>query len=223
MNATKRIVGYLRVSTDRQELGPVAQRQQIEAFAAREGLELVGWFEDIGVSGAADLSKRVGLMGALDACTELRADLCVAKRDRLSRDTLNALLIERQLAKSGCAVVSADGLGNGADASATLLRGILDSVAQFERAQIRARTKAARQVQIARKAYGGGAVPTGYTLEGSHLIANATEQATVARVKALAAEGHSQREIVALLAAEGHVNRQGRPHVRNAVARMLAA
>jgi DNA invertase Pin-like site-specific DNA recombinase len=37
-------VGYVRVSTSKQELGPEVQRKQIAAYAARHGLRVVAWF-----------------------------------------------------------------------------------------------------------------------------------------------------------------------------------
>ncbi len=43
-------IGYLRVSTreeSRSGLGLAAQRQDIEAFALREGLSVNGWHQDV--------------------------------------------------------------------------------------------------------------------------------------------------------------------------------
>ena len=39
----------MRVSTDEQALGPEAQREAIMAFAAREGLTVASWHEDLGI------------------------------------------------------------------------------------------------------------------------------------------------------------------------------
>ncbi len=51
-------VGYIRVSTEDQILGPDAQRTALERWASARGVELVGVFEDRGVSGAAALDRR---------------------------------------------------------------------------------------------------------------------------------------------------------------------
>jgi len=51
-------VAYLRVSTDRQELGPEAQRAAIEAWATREGVTVAAWHVEAGVSGAAPIADR---------------------------------------------------------------------------------------------------------------------------------------------------------------------
>jgi len=43
-------VAYLRVSTEDQALGPEAQRASIEAWAARQGIEVATWHTDQGIS-----------------------------------------------------------------------------------------------------------------------------------------------------------------------------
>jgi hypothetical protein len=51
-------IGYVRVSTSAQELGPEAQRAQVEAWAVREGIQVAAWFVDAGVRGEPP-SRRV--------------------------------------------------------------------------------------------------------------------------------------------------------------------
>jgi hypothetical protein len=71
--APKRVVGYVRVSTDDQTLGPAAQRGALERWCRANGAELVATFDDVGVSGAAPLDERPGLVTALDALRPLGA------------------------------------------------------------------------------------------------------------------------------------------------------
>ena len=95
-------VAYLRVSTDEQHLGPEAQRAQIVAWAAREGVTVVGWHTDSDVSGAAGIEARPGLVAALGSLRPMGAGvLVVAKRDRLARDVYVALGIERAAESMG--------------------------------------------------------------------------------------------------------------------------
>jgi hypothetical protein len=58
-------VGYVRVSTEEQVLGPEAQRVALARWAEGRGLQLVVVHEDRGVSGAAALDRRPGLLAAL--------------------------------------------------------------------------------------------------------------------------------------------------------------
>lgn len=83
-----RAIGYLRVSTTEQgnsRLGLEAQRAAVEAFAAREGIELLDLVEEV-ASGGLDPDKRSGLTAALNAARKAKAYVLVAKLDRLSRD-----------------------------------------------------------------------------------------------------------------------------------------
>ncbi len=219
-------VAYVRVSKDEQRLGPEAQRASIEAWAAREGVQVAAWHVDQGVCSVTPIDERPALGAALASLREHGAGvLVVAKRDRIARDVMLTAMVERAAASIGAAVVSAAGEGNGVTPADQFMRTVIDGAAQYERALIRARTKAALGVIRARGQKTGGGVPFGYTLadDGRTLAPVATEQATIARACELAAEGHSLRATAAALAAEGHVSRQGGAFAASQVARMLAS
>lgn len=204
-------VGYVRVSTPDQVLGIDAQRAALAVWAARAGVELVTVFEDRGVSGAAAIDRRPGLMSALDALAAHGAGvLVVSKRDRLARDVLVAAMADRLVERSGARIVSADGVGEGSDPSAALLRGMVDLFASYERAMIRGRTVAA----IGQKRARGectGTVPVGCRLaaDGIHLEPDPVEARTVAAVVEGRSAGLSLRAIVASLGERGMVTRKG--------------
>lgn len=204
-------VAYLRASTDDQRLSPEAQRAAIETWAAREGVSVVAWCTDQGVSGASELSDRPALAEALAALRAHSAGvLVVGKRDRLARDVYLAATIERAVEALGAQIISADGTANGSTPADAFMRSILDAAAAYERALIRSRTKAAL---AAKKARGErtGTVRYGYTAdESGRLVENPAEQAVIAQVHALRAAGLSQRGIVAELARVGIVGRTGR-------------
>ena len=222
---TKTAIAYLRVSTEDQRLGPQAQRAQIEAWAKREGVTVLSWHLDQGVSGAAVVTDRPGLLAALADLTAHRAAfLVVAKRDRLARDTYVAATIERAVEVGGARVQTADGTANGETPADAFMRSILDGAAAYERALIAGRTKAALATKKARGER-VGCVGYGYRLsaDGVHLEPDAAEQSVVARVRTLSAEGRSVRKIAGDLAAAGMVGRTGNPLSSTQVHRMLAA
>ncbi len=217
-------VAYIRASTDRQEIGPEAQRAAIESWAAREGVQVTAWHVDAGVSGATPIEGRPALCAALAALREHRAGvLVVAKRDRIARDVVVAALVERAAAAAGSRVVSVAGEANGDTPADAFMRVVIDGAAAYERALIRARTKAALGVKKARGER-AGEVPYGYRLaaDGVRLEADDAEQGVLAAVRELRAAGMSQRAIVAALAARGLVSRVGRSFSQTQVCRMLA-
>lgn len=229
-------VAYLRVSTDRQDLGPEAQRASIEAWASREGVTIVAWHEDLGVSGGAGIEDCPGLLAALDALPANGAGLLlVAKRDRLARDAMKAGFIHALVERTGARVVSAAGEGNGSDPTDILLRGIIDLFSQHEKLVIRARTKSALAVKRARGELTGSA-PLGYRVvsRGERdpttrrytlapvLEADPEEQRAVAMARDLRASGMSTEKIAAALTDAGIRPRSGGRWYRNQVCRMLA-
>lgn len=221
----KRAIGYLRVSTAEQALGPEAQRAAILEWARRSGAEIVGWREDRGISGAAPIDERPGLLSALADLEELEAGvLVIAKRDRLARDVMAAAMIERLAAKAGARIISAAGEGTeGEDPASQLMRSMIDAFAQYERAMIAARTKAA----LAQKKARGertGSVPLGRRAdESGRLEADDQEGAAIECMRALRAEGLSLREIAEELATRGHRPRGGRWHATTIMRALRAA
>jgi DNA invertase Pin-like site-specific DNA recombinase len=162
------------------------------------------------VRGGSELDQRAGLVAALG---ELRAEgagvLVVARRDRLARDVAVAVTIEKAVTRCGARVVSADGVANGETAADDFLRTILDAAAAYERALIRARTKAALAVK---KAAGVrvGSVPLGYRLADDSRTLEPCEREQAARrdARALHARGLSLRAIARELTTLGHAPRR---------------
>lgn len=217
------VVGYLRVSTEDQHLGLDAQRASILAWAGREGATVVAWHVDHGVSGAAPLDARPALLAAVAALAAGEASaLVVAKRDRLARDVVVAALIERECARHGARVVSADGIGAGTGPEAVLMRGIMDLVAEYERALIRIRIIGALKVKQTRGERTGG-VPVGYRVaaDGRTLEADPVESEILAAVRDLRDAGMSLRGIAAEMARLGFATRKGGPIGHTQVARIL--
>lgn len=201
-----RAIGYIRVSTDEQHLGPEAQRDALARWCEAEGVELVAVFEDKGVSGGAPIEKRPALLDAIIALTDHNAGvLLVQKRDRLAREITVAAAIEGLTESKGAHVVTTEG-DDGDDANAWLIRTMKDVLAQYERLQIKARTRAAMAVKKARGER-VGQIPFGYRLadDGQKLEADPDEQHVVELVKGLRAEG------MTLTAIADHLNKKRVP------------
>ena len=216
-----RAVAYLRVSTDEQAesgAGLRAQEDACRAHADRAGAELVGPFLDAGVSGAAPLDARPGLVEALARVGPGDA-LLVAKRDRLGRDPIIVAMIEAAVAKRGGRVASAAGEGtDGDDPSSVLMRRIVDAFAEHERLILKARTRAALLAKR-RRGQRTGSVPYGSELvdDGRRsktdrpvaLVPSVAELATIGLVVQLRAGGMTLRRIAAELDRRGIPPKQG--------------
>jgi len=199
-------VAILRVSTDEQLLGMEAQRMAITAWAQRQGVVVVQWFEEPGVSGGAELEKRPGLLDALAAVRESRAGFLVAhKADRIARDVYIAELVKRKLQAVGASLALVEGIC-GDDPFSEMAATVMDAAARLERRLIAARTKAALAVKKAKGERTGGSVPFGFELlpDGVHLVPHQVEHPVLIRILELRRLGLGGRRIAATLVKEGH-------------------
>ena len=218
----RKAVAYIRVSTGKQELGPEAQRDTIEAYAEHWGLEVISWHQEV-VRGRAPLSERVELFSAIDSAKRERAGvILVAKRDRFSRDPFVTELLERDLRNASIELVSCENEAvNGGDPSNVLMRRMLDAIAEYERALISARTKAALAAKKKRGFRGPGGMPYGKQLNGLKLEDEPQEALVIARIIREREAGRSVQAIVDSLNADGVPARGSRWH-RTTASRILA-
>ena len=189
--ASNRFVGYIRVSTDKQAesgLGLMDQRLLIKEKVERMGGELVAVHDDAGKSGSLPLSKRPGLQAAI-SMMEPGDTLVVAKRDRLARDMLIVMMIERELSEMGCRVVSASGEGTDEDTpEARLMRHFIDAISEYQRLVTKIRTRNAFAIKRSKGEYCGGEPPFGFRVakNGVKLEPEPRERATMEQAVAVA-------------------------------------
>jgi len=97
----KRVGIYLRVSTGDQTTEN--QRLELEAVAARSGWEVVGFYEDAGISGAKGRDQRPGFDRLLKDATARKVNLIAAwSVDRLGRSLQDLVGFLNELQAVGC-------------------------------------------------------------------------------------------------------------------------
>lgn len=216
---------YTRVSTEDQSqsgLGLEAQETACRKLAGTLGALETLLFTDAGISGSKGIEDRPALTEALAALRKGDV-LIVAKRDRIARDMLVTLTVEKVVSKRGAKLLSVAGEGSDSEGvTGLILRTMTDLFAQVERETIRTRTRSALQVKKS-KAERVGAIPYGYRLaeDGKHLIENEREQRIIALVQSLRTDGLSLRAIVARLNEQSVTTRTGNVWQLTQIARML--
>ena len=201
-----KVVGYIRVSTDDQALSTDAQRDALEKWCKTNRRTLVHVCEDKGVSGAADLGKRPGLLEAIAAIREHRAGvLLVSRLDRLSRSVSKGAVIEDFVEREGARTLSCDGVGNDATPEGSLLKNMIRSVAEYERQIIALRTRVALQAKKRRGGRYNCRAPYGYRWTADDRIAELpAEAAAVRAINMMREKGRTVAEI------SDHLNRTRR-------------
>lgn len=210
-----KVIGYVRVSTDRQaDKGSslATQEKSIRAWAKTNGHRLLSVERDEGVSGANGLASRAGLPIALAALEDGKADALVVYRlDRLARDLLVQETVIGRLGRKGRPVISVtEPEAESDDATRVLVRQVLGAIAEYERKVIAARTQAGKAAKRARGGYAGDGSPAfGQRADGGRLVDHDEEQATLERIRELHDAGDSLRAIATTLEAEGHRPKRG--------------
>jgi len=139
MSKRNRVVALIRVSTDEQHLD--AQREPIERWAEASRTTVAEWFEEEAVSGAAKRRPELDRLLA-DARRGRVGTLVVAALDRLGRSAIGVMNNLHELDAAGVRVVSLRESLDFGTAAGRLVASVLAHVAEIERENLRARTRA---------------------------------------------------------------------------------
>lgn len=210
-----RAIIYLRVSTIHQKESGAGLKSQLtlcKHIAARLKIKDKLFFQDAGVSGFLAIEDRPGLSSAL---IELKKGdiFIVASRDRIARDTIIAIQVERIIEKCGAQLICASPSNHTLNASYSLAhRRRADIKAELirERIQIQTTKSLARRKKMFKRV---GTIPYGYKIKrGSNLMQiYKKEQQVINRVKSLRDQGTSLRDISKQLTHEGYSSRTKKP------------
>lgn len=171
-----------------------AQKARLQAWTASGGSTLVSVHSDTLSGGKA--ANRPGLQQALTEVCQRKGVLVVFSLSRLARSTKDALAIAERLDKAGADLVSLSERIDTTNAAGKMVFRMLAVLAEFERDLISERTTSAMAHLRRTGRRISGRVPFGSDLNGSTLVPNIKEQATLKVINALRARGLSLREIV---------------------------
>jgi len=226
-----RLIGYLRVSTTGQAddgYGLKVQRADIQKWAKANGHQVVKWYEDAGVSGTATLVERPGLAAAVDALRPppQANGLVVARQDRLARQLTVQEAILATVWQAGGSVFSADSgeilQDDPDDPVRTLVRQVLGSIAEFDRALINKRLKAGRAAKAEAGGFAYGSPPYGWRSVNGDLVAVPEEQEALSLMVTMREDGASLPAICTALSEAGHTTKRGGTWHPTTVAKILA-
>ena len=221
--------GYCRVSSMEQVEGTSlnVQHQQIEAYAALKGIDLVSVYHDAGISGGTPIAARPEGSKMVEALQDGEAEaVIIVKLDRAFRSALDCLQTIERWQKATIALHIVDLGGTSIDTSTTMgkfMLTVLAASAEMERGMIRDRCNSGRR---ARKLEGKriGEIPFGYSLgkDGSTLVVSDQEQEAIALALELRSKGYSASGIAAELNHRGIATKKGKIWTHKQVIRLLA-
>lgn len=216
---SKRAIAYIRVSTDRQELSPTAQREQVEAYCNFKGFELVALMDETGVSGTTPFAQRKrggDLLASLGDCDAV----VFSKLDRAFRDTVDCIATVERIRAAGKSVHFID---LGIDTSTAMGQAFMEMSAVFAKLEWRRISDRTREClqSAARAGKRLGGVPFGLRtkarfedgrkVDGGVYVPVPEEQAVIERIRALRGGPRPKpyREIARILRDENVPTRRG--------------
>lgn len=219
----RRAVAYLRTSSATNVDGDsgTRQREAIQQYAKRAGMELVAEFYDAAVSGADPLDTREGFTALLAYAKEHAVGtVLVETASRFARSLMVQELGLQVLRREGIRLVAVDSPETFAatdDPMVEAVRQMLGVMAQLEKAMTVAKLRGARDrksATLGRRVEG----QKGYAETHPELVREARR---LARKNPRTGEARSLREIAAELAALGHRTAAGKEFSASQVKRLL--
>ena len=223
-NELYKAVAYFRTSSETNVGGDKdtlkRQREAIAKYAGAAGYQVIAEYSDDGVKGADPVDQRPGFAAMMKhiAGNGVRCIL-VETASRFARDLIVQETGWRFLKDAGITLIAVDSPDAFLDdtPTAVMIRQILGSVSQFEKAMLVAKLKGARDRKKAITGKCGGR--KSYEERSPEMVALAKKLARYP----INGRRRSLREVAAELEAKGHVTADGKRYAATAVARMIAA
>jgi site-specific DNA recombinase len=219
-----RALSYVRVSTDDQAQHGVSlenQAERIRQYCAYRGMTIVAEIEDAGVSGGINRARE-GFIDLLNRVEHGDIEVIVLySLERLSRDMLTLLALERLLDEHDVKLHTIEGAVDTSTPDGFMAFAMKAFLGEMERRQVKHRTKSAMQHKKSRGQC-VGSIPYGYSREGNDLVANPSEQAVIETINASYQAGMRLVDIVDYLNSQCIVTREGRPWIATQVKRLIS-
>lgn len=220
----KTVVAYMRVSTEGQvdKYGIDAQRADIMAYCAKNGMYISKWYVDNGVSGVKDSRPEFDkLIYGEDIENPPISAVVVAKNDRVARDINVYFYFKMLLKKRDIELISVSEDFGQYGPMAHFLEAFTMCVAELERENITKRTSAGRVVKAKQGGYAGGRLPYGYKVTDGMLVVEPGEAEVVRKVFELRNSGMKLREITDVLCEMGVRTQTGKEFTISTVQNIL--
>ena len=225
MAKTIAAVGYLRMSTDKQETSPEQQQQEIQEYAAKHGYNVLRWYADLGISGDKT-EKRLQFQQMVSDAEDGRFKaILVWDQDRFGRfDSLESGYWIHPLRKRGVQLITCtDGPVDWNTFAGRMLYGMKQEGKHQYLVDL-SNNVTRRMRQLAQQGkWVCGALPVGYRLDdtGKIVLGPAEDVEMVRTLFEQYAAGSTTRELTRMLAERGYRSSKGKPWSVTGVTHLL--
>ena len=193
----KKVIGYIRVSTEYQKLKENSVKNQIQSineYCNRNDFDLVEIFEDNGISGL--ISNRIGLTEMIDKIKSENVDcVIVYSLSRLGRKLKDVIQFIELLERKNIKFISLKENFNSNDIVGKLMFNILGSINEFEVNILSQRISDVKQYKKSVKEVYCGKILFGTDRKGNELVKNDKEFKVLELITDLRNKGNSYFKI----------------------------
>jgi site-specific DNA recombinase len=214
-------IGYVRVSTNKQENSRDAQESKVRDWARVKDFELVQTIVDFDEF-SGDLN-RPGVQQVIALVKAKKVNAVIfTKLDRFTRSTRDVIEMIELFTRHGVAMISiAESLDTESPMGRFFVR-LIASIGELEREMIGERTREVMQ-HLKKNGMPAGKTPYGWKSQGAKkpLLKDAHEQNLIEFIRARKGYGESLQGIAERLNRLGHLTRSGKPWQKQYVANVL--
>lgn len=216
-------IGYVRVSTEEQAKEGISlenQKDRIRSYCTYKGLDLTHIIEDAGISGGKN-KARPGFVSLMDRIESNGIEAVVLySLERLSRDMLTLLALERLLDEKDIELHTVEGQVDTGNPDGWLNFAMKAFLGEMERRQVKHRTKKAMEYKKNQGAV-VGSVPYGFRRERNDLVADLHEQRVVTLINTLYGQSMRLTHICKELKHQGMATRKGKDFTPEQIRRII--
>jgi DNA invertase Pin-like site-specific DNA recombinase len=223
---TKRAVGYVRVSVDREnETSTETQEERIRAYCVAHGWDVVDVVVEPGKSAyKVSYKNRPKFRRVMDLVRSGAANAVVVwKLDRACRDTRDTLDLVDELAGQDAQFASVTEHFDTSTPSGKMMLTVLSALAEMESSTKSERVEAWHEHRRTNGATPGGPTPFGYRRERNELHIVEGEAAVIRKAAAAVLDGRTTGSIIKDLSAAGVVGRTGSAFTNRSLQKILTS
>ncbi len=195
------VYSYVRVSTNLQVEGSSLEFQQkdIQEFAKKNNLNIVGEYVDGGRSGQniKDRPDFQRMLDDIESCKDKVSYVVVFKLSRFGRNAFDIYSTLQKLEAYDVGLISTQESINSKAIGGKLLINIMASISEIEKENIKLFTTTGRYERASQGFWNGGIAPYGYKIEDKKLVIEEEEAVLIRKIFELYVEKNMGHEAIA--------------------------